>query len=71
MIWSHLNHPNILPFYGINDKLFVVGVPVLISPLLSRGNVVEYLETQEVSHDLLWKLVRTTKLDAFYTIDLP
>lgn len=57
-MWSLLDHPNILQFYGVNDEMFGSSIPVLISPSMSQGHVTEYIQTQVVSQGLLWKLVR-------------
>ncbi|KAJ3479249.1 hypothetical protein NLI96_g9192 [Meripilus lineatus] len=55
-MWSLLDHPNILQFYGVNDEMFGSSIPVLISPSMSQGHVTEYIQTQVVSQGLLWKL---------------
>ncbi|KXS20214.1 kinase-like protein [Gonapodya prolifera JEL478] len=39
--WSHLNHPNILPLLGIAQN---AGTKYMISPLMSNGNVIKYLD---------------------------
>ncbi|KAH8832203.1 kinase-like domain-containing protein [Flagelloscypha sp. PMI_526] len=42
LVWRQLSHPNILSFWGFNDKLFAPSF-CLVSPLLSNGNVMSYL----------------------------
>jgi len=42
IVWLRLNHPNILPFYGIEDSLDAS--PALISPLCTFGDIENYLK---------------------------
>ncbi|KAJ3572232.1 hypothetical protein NP233_g3214 [Leucocoprinus birnbaumii] len=44
LLWSQLDHPNVLPFYGIYPmKHDPLGRVCLVSPWMSNGNVMEYL----------------------------
>ncbi len=42
-MWSHLSHPNLLPFYGIYQADDYLGRVCLVSPWMKNGNVNEYL----------------------------
>ncbi|KAF9059380.1 kinase-like domain-containing protein, partial [Rhodocollybia butyracea] len=44
LVWSQLDHPNILPFLGIDVDLFPERF-CLVSPWCNHGNVIKYLET--------------------------
>ncbi|KAE9404707.1 kinase-like protein [Gymnopus androsaceus JB14] len=58
LVWSQLNHPNVLPFLGINVHLFP-GRFCLVSPWYSHGSVVNYLsrhpevDKTEIMNDIL------------------
>ncbi|TFK46551.1 kinase-like protein [Heliocybe sulcata] len=43
LIWRALDHPNILPLYGIDDQVFAPFV-CMISPWMEHGNIVQYIE---------------------------
>lgn len=43
-MWSHLNHPNLLPFYGIYQVDERLGCVCLVSPWMQNGNINEYLK---------------------------
>lgn len=58
-MWSLLDNPSVLPFYGINNHLFgQVDIPGLISPFLDNGTLRVYIEKQEAIDALIWRLVR-------------
>ncbi|KAJ3475308.1 hypothetical protein NLI96_g11922 [Meripilus lineatus] len=69
LVWSLLDHQNILPFYGIGNDLFDVPDPsvgqtvtdftTLISPFMGNKNLSEYLRTQDgaAPDALTWKLL--------------
>lgn len=42
LVWSQLEHPNVLPFLGINMDLFP-GRHCLVSPWCNHGSVINYL----------------------------
>lgn len=45
ILWGHLSHPNILPFYGVyylDDEYRRI---CLVSPWMENGNINEYLRT--------------------------
>ncbi|KAE9408334.1 kinase-like protein, partial [Gymnopus androsaceus JB14] len=44
LVWSQLEHPNVLPFLGTNMDLFPESY-CLVSPWCSHGNVMVYLST--------------------------
>ena len=42
--WDQLKHPNVLPFFGISNDAGEEGTaPALISPLCTKGHVLDYL----------------------------
>ncbi|KAF6749514.1 kinase-like domain-containing protein [Ephemerocybe angulata] len=43
ILWSHLSHENVLPFYGIHRLDDIAGRMCLISPWMENGNIGEYL----------------------------
>ncbi|KAK0188288.1 kinase-like domain-containing protein [Armillaria mellea] len=42
LVWRNLNHPNVVPFIGINDDLFYPSF-CLISPWMNDGNLISFL----------------------------
>ncbi|KAF8998573.1 kinase-like domain-containing protein [Cyathus striatus] len=51
LLWRQLSHPNVLPFFGASSS--IVGRRFcLISPWMSNGNIMEYLE-RHPNHDRL------------------
>ncbi|TFK41745.1 kinase-like domain-containing protein [Crucibulum laeve] len=44
IVWGHVSHPNLLPFYGIYHLEDAYGRLCLVSPWMENGNVNEYLE---------------------------
>ncbi|KAJ7596370.1 kinase-like domain-containing protein [Mycena floridula] len=47
LAWRQLEHPNILPFLGVNFDLFSPTF-CLVSPWMSQGNLKEYLERHPI-----------------------
>ena len=43
LVWKQLNHPNVLPFLGINMELFTPRF-CLVSPWMSNGSLLDYLK---------------------------
>ncbi|KAJ7785471.1 kinase-like domain-containing protein, partial [Mycena olivaceomarginata] len=43
LYWGRLDHPNILPFLGVDDQMFAPSF-CLISPWMDNGNVINFLE---------------------------
>ncbi|KAK0485336.1 kinase-like domain-containing protein [Armillaria luteobubalina] len=56
LIWRQLNHPNVLPFLGVNEDLFAPSY-CLISPWMVNGNIISYLETHP-DHNHLKSLIQ-------------
>ncbi len=44
IMWSHLSHPNLLPFYGIYHPHERLGSVCLVSPWMQNGNINDYLK---------------------------
>ncbi|KAJ7583148.1 kinase-like domain-containing protein, partial [Mycena floridula] len=42
LVWKQLNHPNVLPFLGVNVELFAPSF-CLVSPWMSNGNLLQFL----------------------------
>jgi serine/threonine protein kinase len=43
LYWGRLDHPNILPFLGVDEKMFQPSF-CLISPWMDNGNLMNFLE---------------------------
>ncbi|KAJ7587241.1 kinase-like domain-containing protein, partial [Mycena floridula] len=43
LVWKQLNHPNVLPFLGVNVELFTPSF-CLVSPWMSHGNLMQFLD---------------------------
>ncbi|KAF9257177.1 kinase-like protein [Marasmius fiardii PR-910] len=43
LLWTQLNHPNILPFLGVNTMLFP-GKLALVTPWMVNGSITEFLK---------------------------
>ena len=53
LLWGHLFHPNILPFYGIYHLGDTRGRISFVSPWMENGNVTEYLKRHPLANRLL------------------
>jgi len=53
LLWGHLSHPNILPFYGIYRLEDTHGRISFVSPWMENGNVTEYLKRHPLANRLL------------------
>ena len=53
LLWGHLSHPNILPFYGIYHLEDKHGGISFVSPWMDNGNVTEYLKMHPLANRLL------------------
>ncbi|KIJ97729.1 hypothetical protein K443DRAFT_105163, partial [Laccaria amethystina LaAM-08-1] len=53
LLWGHLSHANILPFYGIYHLEDTHGRISFVSPWMENGNVTEYLKTHPLANRLL------------------
>ena len=53
LLWGHLSHPNILPFYGIYHLQDKHGRIAFVSPWMENGNVTEYLKRHPLANRLL------------------
>ncbi|ESK88480.1 serine threonine-protein kinase nrc-2 [Moniliophthora roreri MCA 2997] len=51
LLWTHLKHPNVLPFLGVNTELFPSRF-CLISPWMANGDIISFLQ-QFPNHDRL------------------
>ncbi|KAE9393484.1 hypothetical protein BT96DRAFT_978933 [Gymnopus androsaceus JB14] len=58
LVWSQLNHPNVLPFLGVNTDLFPQNY-CLVSPWCSYGSIMNFLiahpdaDKMEIIYDIL------------------
>ena len=53
LLWGHLSHPNILPFYGIYHLKDRHGRISFVSPWMENGNVTQYLKRHPLANRLL------------------
>ncbi|KAF9260210.1 kinase-like protein, partial [Marasmius fiardii PR-910] len=51
LLWTQLNHPNLLPFFGVNTVLFP-GRLALVAPWMVNGQITKFLEMNP-NHDRL------------------
>ncbi|KAE9397273.1 kinase-like protein [Gymnopus androsaceus JB14] len=59
LLWRQLNHPNILPFLGINTELFSPSF-CIVSPWMSNGDIMSYARNSSL--DLSTKLEHTVEI---------
>ncbi|KAL0058989.1 hypothetical protein AAF712_014304 [Marasmius tenuissimus] len=50
LVWRQLDHPNVLPFLGVNTDLFAPGF-CLVLPWMENGDILKYMK-QHPTHDL-------------------
>ncbi|KAF8995840.1 kinase-like domain-containing protein, partial [Cyathus striatus] len=43
ILWSHLSHPNVVPFYGIYHLHNMEEQVCLVSPWMNQGNIVDFI----------------------------
>lgn len=60
MVWSHLHHPNVLPFCGVDQATFKDG-PCLVSPWMPEGNLIDFLMAKELDEAEIINLVRVSQ----------
>ncbi|KAK7032035.1 hypothetical protein VNI00_013403 [Paramarasmius palmivorus] len=48
LLWIQLEHPNIVPLFGVNTSLFSPGF-CLISPWFSNGDIVSYMKMSDIA----------------------
>ena len=53
LVWKQLDHPNVLPFIGVNEILFSPSY-CFISPWMKNGNIMTYLENHPEQNRLPW-----------------
>ncbi|KAF9259350.1 kinase-like protein, partial [Marasmius fiardii PR-910] len=51
LLWTHLNHSNLLPFLGVNTTLFP-GKLALVAPWMANGEITKFLKANP-THDRL------------------
>ncbi|KAF9005070.1 kinase-like domain-containing protein [Cyathus striatus] len=63
ILWSHISHPNTLPFYGIFKHPYFESRICLVSPWMANGNINEYLRAHpEVNrHPLICDIAEGVK----------
>ncbi|KAF9078168.1 kinase-like domain-containing protein [Rhodocollybia butyracea] len=59
LIWKQLQHPNILPFLGVNRELFNPNI-CLISPWMANGNILTFLKNHP-NHNIYQSVIEITK----------
>lgn len=60
LLWRQLNHPNILPFLGVNTELFAPSF-CIVSPWMSNGDIMAYARNSPL--DLGAKLQHVSMFD--------
>ncbi|KAJ3485692.1 hypothetical protein NLI96_g4782 [Meripilus lineatus] len=72
LIWSHLEHQNILPLYGIDRDSFASSSSLcLVSPWMEFGDITDFLKTTEVTKrdEVIERLIKEIFLGLFYLHD--
>ncbi|KAK1220179.1 hypothetical protein PQX77_017082 [Marasmius sp. AFHP31] len=54
LVWRQLDHPNVLPFLGVNTELFAPGF-CLVLPWMENGDILKYMK-RHPTHNLLKSL---------------
>ncbi|KAF9072307.1 kinase-like domain-containing protein [Rhodocollybia butyracea] len=54
LLWRQLNHPNILPFLGVNTEMFAPTF-CIISPWLFNGDIISYTQKHPLDLDMKLK----------------
>jgi hypothetical protein len=64
LVWRQIKHPNILPFIGLNSRLFPEApLPALLSPWMPHGLLKDYVAS--LAYDAVrstYRLVRVSCL---------
>ncbi|KAJ7646311.1 kinase-like domain-containing protein [Mycena polygramma] len=47
--WVHLNHPNVLPFLGLDNKTFEDYPPCIVTPFMRNGTLFDFVKTQNAT----------------------
>jgi hypothetical protein len=56
-VWQKLDHPNVLPFFGIDGDRYPQAIG-LVSPWMQHGTALQFLEKKEVQNMRIKRLVR-------------
>ncbi|KAJ3873643.1 kinase-like domain-containing protein [Lentinula edodes] len=70
LVWKQLDHPNVLPFIGVNEILFSPSY-CFISPWMKNGNIMTYLENHPEQNRLLWISQVADGLQYLHGLDPP
>ncbi|KAF9060035.1 kinase-like domain-containing protein [Rhodocollybia butyracea] len=54
LLWRQLNHPNILPFLGVNTELFTPSF-CIVSPWMLNGDIISYAQKNPLDLDMKLK----------------
>ncbi|KAG7100169.1 hypothetical protein E1B28_001949 [Marasmius oreades] len=52
LLWSQFDHPNVLPFLGVNNELFPIHGFCMVSPWMENGGIITFLQ-KNTGHDRL------------------
>ncbi|EIN13459.1 hypothetical protein PUNSTDRAFT_58411, partial [Punctularia strigosozonata HHB-11173 SS5] len=55
-VWRSLEHPHVLPFYGIDSALFCPGL-CIVSPWMENGTLTDHITRSQCSQAIVTKLV--------------
>ncbi|KAJ3893142.1 kinase-like domain-containing protein [Lentinula edodes] len=70
LVWKQLDHPNVLPFIGVNEILFSPSY-CFISPWMKNGNIMTYLENHPEQNRLPWISQVADGLQYLHGLDPP
>jgi hypothetical protein len=57
MVWGSLDHPHVLPFYGLDTVNFFPSM-CMVSPWMENGNLLEYVTKEQRTEAEINRLVR-------------
>ncbi|KAJ3932141.1 MAG: kinase-like domain-containing protein [Lentinula lateritia] len=70
LVWKQLDHPNVLPFIGVNEILFSPSY-CFISPWMKNGNIMTYLENHPEQNRFPWISQVANGLQYLHGLDPP
>ncbi|KIK59390.1 hypothetical protein GYMLUDRAFT_44736 [Collybiopsis luxurians FD-317 M1] len=70
LVWKQLDHPNVLPFIGVNREIFYPSY-CFVSPWMQNGNIMSYLEEHPEQDRLPWISQVANGLQYLHGLDPP
>ncbi|KAF5382286.1 hypothetical protein D9757_008496 [Collybiopsis confluens] len=70
LVWKQLDHPNVLPFIGVNEEIFYPSY-CFVSPWMNNGNIMTYLAEHPEQDRLPWISQVANGLQYLHCLDPP